>query len=314
MKSGQDRLSECLPLELWIPITIAAAFCQNLRTALQKHLKGRLGTTGATFIRFFYGVPFALAYAAVLNLVFGFPLPMPNLTMLVAGALGGLAQILGTFLLIHLFSFRNFAVGTAYSKTEPIQAALFGFIVLGEHVSPAAGLCILVGVAGVVVISLARVPLTLAAVRTSLVGRPALIGLASAAFFGASAVAYRTASLSLEGTGVPMQAAAALVYATLFQTIVMAAFMAVRDPGQLRASLQAWRPAVFVGAAGVAGSIGWFTAMTLQNVAYVRALAQVELVFTFLASWLVFKEAIARSEIFGCILIVAAVVGVILLR
>jgi drug/metabolite transporter (DMT)-like permease len=301
-------------VELWIPITIAAAFCQNLRTALQKHLKGQLGTTGATFVRFGYGVPFAIAYAAVLHVVFKFPLPEPTPTLLIAGALGGLAQILGTFLLIHLFSFRNFAVGTAYSKTEPIQAALFGFVVLGEHISLAAGLCILVGVIGVVVISLARVPLTLAAIRTSLVGRPALIGLASAACFGASAVAYRTASLSLEGTGVPMQAAYALVYATAFQTIVMASWMVLREPDQLRASLRAWRAAVWVGASGVAGSVGWFTAMTLQNVAYVRALAQVELVFTFLVSWLVFKEAIARSEIFGCMLIVAAVVGVILLR
>ncbi len=90
--------------------------------------------------------------------------------------------------------------------------------------------------------------------------------------------------------------------------------MVLREPDQLRASLRAWRAAVWVGASGVAGSVGWFTAMTLQNVAYVRALAQVELVFTFLVSWLVFKEAIARSEIFGCMLIVAAVVGVILLR
>jgi len=301
-------------VELWIPITIAAAFCQNLRTAMQKHLKGRLGTTGATFVRFGYGVPFAIAYLAVLNQVFGYALPQPTPILLVAGALGGLAQILATFLLIHLFSFRNFAVGTAYSKTEPIQAALFGFVVLGERISLVAGLCILVGITGVIVISLARVPLSLSAVRSSLVGRPALIGLASAALFGASAVAYRTASLSLEGTGVPMQAAYALVFATLFQTLVMAAWMILREPDQLRASLSAWRAAVWVGATGVAGSIGWFTAMTLQNVAYVRALAQIELVFTFLASWLVFKEVIVRSEIFGCVLIVAAVVGVILLR
>ncbi|WP_269586200.1 EamA family transporter [Roseibium sp. Sym1] len=301
-------------MELWIPITIGAAFCQNLRTAMQKHLKGQLGTTGATFVRFGYGVPFAIAYLAVLHLVFGYALPRPTLTLLVAGALGGLAQILATFLLIHLFSYRNFAVGTAYSKTEPIQAALFGFLVLGEQITLTAGVCILIGITGVIVISLARVPLTAAAIRSSLVGRPALIGLASAAFFGASAVAYRTASLSLEGTGVPMQAAYALVFATLFQTIVMAVWMAAREPDQLRASLTAWRAAVWVGASGVAGSIGWFTAMTLQNVAYVRALAQVELVFTFLASWLVFKEVIVRSEIFGCILIVAAVVGVVLLR
>lgn len=301
-------------MELWIPITIGAAFCQNLRTAMQKHLKGKLGTTGATFVRFGYGVPFAVLYAAVLHTVFGYPLPIPNATMLIAGALGGLAQILGTFLLIHLFAFRNFAVGTAYSKTEPIQAALFGFLVLGERISLPAAVCIVIGIAGVIVISLARVPLTVSAVLRSLAGKPALIGLASAAFFGASAVAYRTASLSLEGTGVPMQAAYALVYATSFQTVAMAVWMVIREPDQLRASLSAWRSAVWVGASGVAGSIGWFTAMTLQNVAYVRALAQIELVFTFLASWLVFKEIIAKSEILGCVLIVLAVLGIILLR
>ncbi|MBG6211338.1 drug/metabolite transporter (DMT)-like permease [Labrenzia sp. EL_126] len=299
-------------MELWIPITIFAAFCQNLRTAMQKHLKGRLGNTGATFVRFGYGVPFALLYAAILYFVFDNPLPRPGATLLIAGALGGLAQILATFLLIYLFSFRNFAVGTAYSKTEPIQAALFGLVVLGEHVTWTAALCIMVGIAGVITISLARVPMTISAVRNSLVGRPALIGLASAALFGASAVAYRTASLSLEGTTVAMQAATALVYATMFQTLAMTIWMAVREPDELRESLKAWRAAIWVGASGVAGSIGWFTAMTLQNVAYVRALAQIELVFTFLASWLVFKEVIARSEIFGCVLIVAAVVGIIL--
>jgi len=300
-------------VELWIPITVFAAFCQNLRTAMQKHLKGKLGTTGATFVRFGYGFPFAVLYALVLHFAFNQPVPVPNATMLIAGALGGLAQIVATFLLIHLFSFRNFAVGTAYSKTEPIQAALFGFLVLGEHISLTAGLCIMIGITGVVVISLARVPLSLPAIRNSLAGRPALIGLASAAFFGASAVAYRTASISLEGTGVAMQAATALVYATALQTLVMALWMALREPDQLSASLANWRSAVWVGASGIAGSVGWFTAMTLQNVAYVRALAQIELVFTFLASWLVFKETIVRSEIAGCVLIVVAVLGIILL-
>ncbi|MBN9668884.1 EamA family transporter [Roseibium aggregatum] len=300
-------------MELWIPITVFAAFCQNLRTAMQKHLKGKLGTTGATFVRFGYGFPFAVLYLLVLHFFFQQPVPLPNATMLIAGVLGGIAQIVATFLLIHLFSFRNFAVGTAYSKTEPIQAALFGFLVLGEHISLTAGVCILIGITGVIVISLARVPLSLAAIRNSLAGKPALIGLASAAFFGASAVAYRTASISLEGTGVAMQAATALVYATALQTLVMALWMVLREPDQLKASLANWRSAVWVGASGIAGSVGWFTAMTLQNVAYVRALAQIELVFTFLASWLVFKETIARSEIAGCVLIVLAVLGIILL-
>ena len=55
---------------LWIPLTIAAAFLQNVRSALQKHLKGELGTIGATFVRFGYGFPFALLYLAALVLLF----------------------------------------------------------------------------------------------------------------------------------------------------------------------------------------------------------------------------------------------------
>ena len=51
-------------MELWIPITIFAAFMQNLRSALQKYLKGRLSTSGATFSRFAYAAPLAALYLA----------------------------------------------------------------------------------------------------------------------------------------------------------------------------------------------------------------------------------------------------------
>ncbi len=49
-------------MPLWIPITIAAAFFQNLRSALQKHLKGQLSHVGATTTRFFYAWPLAILY------------------------------------------------------------------------------------------------------------------------------------------------------------------------------------------------------------------------------------------------------------
>ena len=125
-------------MELWIPITIAAAFLQNLRSAAQKHLKGVMGTTGATFVRFGFGFPFALLFVAILH--FGAGLRRcrrRNADLLRSGRWSAaLAQIAATFLLVHLFSFRNFAVGTAYSRTEPAQAALFGLIFLGETSEP----------------------------------------------------------------------------------------------------------------------------------------------------------------------------------
>lgn len=76
-------------MSLWIPITIVAAFLQNVRSALQKHLKGVMGTTGATFVRFGYGFPFALLFVLVLNRVAGYPLPAANGTFAVWVVVGG---------------------------------------------------------------------------------------------------------------------------------------------------------------------------------------------------------------------------------
>ena len=134
-------------IALWIPITVFAAFMQNLRSALQKHLKGRLSTGGASYVRFFYACPFALAYVAAVHGVGGYPLPAVNALFLLYCLLGGLCQIAFTFLLVYLFSFRNFAVGTTYSKTEVIQVALLGLLLLGDTVSAAGMFAIAAGMA-----------------------------------------------------------------------------------------------------------------------------------------------------------------------
>lgn len=298
---------------LWIPLTIAAAFLQNVRSALQKHLKDRLGTTGATFVRFGYGFPFALLYLAGLAVFTELPVPQLNLRFIAIVMVGGLAQIAATALLVSLFDKRNFAVGTTYSKTETVQAAVFGIVFLGEIVSLNAAIGILISLAGVVAISAARSPAGLRAIATSLTERPALIGLASGAAFGIAAVSYRGASLSLGGDGFLMQAAVTLAFVLVFQTIVMAAYMAVRQPAELRASLAAWRVAVWVGLSGALASIGWFTAMTIQQAALVRALGQIELVFTIASSTLIFRERILRLELIGIFLVVAGIIVLILL-
>jgi drug/metabolite transporter (DMT)-like permease len=297
---------------LWIPLTIAAAFLQNVRSALQKHLKDRLGTTGATFVRFGYGFPFALLYLAGLATFTDLPVPQLNPRFVAIVMIGGLAQISGTALLVSLFDKRSFAVGTTYSKTETVQAAIFGIVFLGEVVSFNAAIGILVSLLGVIAISVARNPAGLRAVATAWTERPALIGLASGASFGIAAVSYRGASLSLGGDGFLMQAAVTLAFVLVFQTIVMAAYMAVRQPAELRASLAAWRVAVWVGLSGAVASIGWFTAMTIQQAALVRALGQIELVFTIASSTLIFRERILRMELIGIILVIAGIVILIL--
>ena len=297
-------------LELWVPITVAAAFLQNARSALQRALRGELSNAGATYVRFVFGVAFAGLYLAGLLAFLGQPLPRMSVAFLLYGALGGLAQVLGTAALLKAVSVRSFAVGTAFSKTEPLQAAAFGLLLLGEPVSAWGSVGLLVSLVGVGVLALARSEFSVGTLRAVLFDRGAWIGIASGGFFGVAAVCYRGASLSLEGdAGAFLRAAFTLFCVILFQTAVMTVHLWLREPGQLREVARAWRPGLWVGICGATASAGWFTAMTLENAAYVRAVGQLELVFALGASWLFFRERVTPAEIAG----IGAVLGGVLL-
>src|SRR5689334_20768834 len=119
---------------IWIPITIAAALAQTLRNAAQRHLTAELGTLGATLVRFLYGLPFAVVWLLIVHLAGGFAFPKPNLTFTGWVLLGSVSQVAATALLLRVMKERNFTLGVAYSKSEIIQVALFGFLFLGDRV------------------------------------------------------------------------------------------------------------------------------------------------------------------------------------
>ncbi len=298
--------------ELWIPFTIAAAFFQNLRSALQKHLKSRLSTAGATYVRFFYAWPFAVVYVWGLTRFGGFEVPAVNTGFLIYCFLGGLLQIIFTFLLIWLFSFRNFAVGTTYSKTETVQVALLGFLILGDSLSLGAVAAIGISLIGVLALSVAQTKISAANLITSLTEKPTLIGLTCGAFLGASVVLFRGGALALGGDGFLMQAGFTLAVSVIMQTVMMGLYLAFRERDQLKAVLVHWRPSLSVGVAGALASICWFTAFTMQNAAYVRALGQIELIFTFIASAVFFREKINRLEFTGILLVAGGILILLL--
>jgi drug/metabolite transporter (DMT)-like permease len=109
-----------------------------------------------------------------------------------------------------------------------------------------------------------------------------------------------------------MQAAVTLAVVITFQTVIMAIWMLWKDRAEIGRIGRAWKPSLFTGLMGATASFGWFMAMTLQQAAVVKALAQVEMLFTFAASVFFFKEAINRIEIAGCVLIVAGIVVLVL--
>lgn len=299
-------------MELWIAITIAAALLQCVRTALQQKLKAVLSTNGANFVRYLYGAPVSFALLVLIALDRG-GLPQPDLHFLAFCALGGLAQIVATSLLILAFSLRNFAVGTVYSKTETVQAALFATLLLGEPLTFFAWLGIGISLFGVWVLSLGGSGAGLRAVLTGWTQKSALVGIAAGSGFAVAAVSIRAASIGLPEGDFVVRAIMTLAVMNTLQTLMMAAYLPLREPGQMRRVIQTWRSSSIVGLLSVSGSAAWALAMTLENAAHVRAVGQIELVFTFIASRFLLHEQPRLGELAGSLLVVGGVV-VLLLR
>jgi len=299
-------------MELWIPLTIGAAFFQNIRSALQKHLSGKLSTLGAAYVRFLYALPISLIYLIGLGAYTEAPLPDINSQFLLYALSGGICQIMFTVFLLWLFSFRNFAVGTTLSKLETIMVAIFGLLLLGDTLTSAVVIAISVSALGLIVLSVGQSKLSVANALTGLVQKSTLIGLGCAAWLGLSVVLFRAAALSLQHDQFLIAAAFTLFIVLVIQTLVMGISLALRDFEEFRKVFIYWRPACLVGISGGVASIGWFSAFTLQNASYVRALGQIELVFTFIVTLFWFREKVGRAEVLGIALIMGSIIILLL--
>lgn len=300
-------------MEAWIGLALAAASFQTLRFMLQKSLSmGPLSAGGATLARFFYAVPFVLPLCAALIIWSGEGVPAHGRLFWPYAIIGGLAQILATWCVVALFATRNFAVGITFKKTEVIQTALIGLIVLGDRIALAGVLAISLGFAGVAL--LVRTSGAVAQNWHRLGGRAGQLGIASGAFFAISAVGYRGATLEIASEDPLLRATLALTVVTVLQALALSAWLAWREPGQVGRVVAAHRMAVWMGLTGVAGSLCWFTAFTLKNAALVFAVGQVEVIFSLLASVLFFKERITAREGVGIALVTASVLIVVLAR
>ncbi len=299
-------------MELWIPLTIGAAFFQNIRSALQKHLSGKLSTLGAAYVRFLYALPIALIYLIGLAAYTDKPLPDISSQFLLYAVLGGICQIMFTVFLLWLFSFRNFAVGTTLSKLETIMVAIFGLLLLGDTLTSAVVIAISVSALGLIVLSVGQSKLSVANALTGLGQKSTLIGLGCAEWLGLSVVLFRAAALSLQHDQFLIAAAFTLFIVLVIQTLVMGISLALRDFEEFRKVFIYWRPACLVGISGGVASIGWFSAFTLQNASYVRALGQIELVFTFIVTLFWFREKVGRAEVLGIALIMGSIIILLL--
>jgi drug/metabolite transporter (DMT)-like permease len=289
---------------LWAVFTLVAAAAQTVRNAAQKELTGKLGTVGATQVRFLFGCPFAIVFLLAM-IAAGGALPNPTWAFWPWILCGALAQIAATALMLAAMEGRSFVVAIAYIKTEPVQVALFGLLFLGEAVTPMMAAAIVIATAGVIIMSFKSGALGEIAAGG---WRPTALGLAAGASFALSAIGYRGAILSLHDASYAMVATFTLTVGLIVQAALLALYLVLRDRAVMTAILAAWRPSLFAGFMGALASQFWFLAFALTTAANVRTLALVEVLFAQAISSFVFRQPVSAREGVGIAAIVAGVV------
>lgn len=289
------------PSWLWIVFTLLAATAQTFRNATQKSLTERLGTVGATHIRFLFGLPFGLLALAIVTLVWG-EAPTPNLASLLWTAVGAVSQIVATALMLAAMRERSFVVATAYTKTEPVQVALFVVVFLGEQVTPMLAAAVLIATAGVLIMSWPQ-----RAGAEIFSWRPALLGISSGALFALAAVGFRGGIIALGTADFIPAATVTLALSLTIQTALLSLWLLIRRPEILRAVLKAWRPSLPAGFLGAFASEMWFLAFALQTPAKVRTLALVEILIAGMISRRVFAQAPGLRDIVGMVLVIGGI-------
>jgi drug/metabolite transporter (DMT)-like permease len=284
---------------LWVLFTLIAAASQTVRNAAQRELTSTLGTIGATHVRFLFGFPFALIFIAIVVVATGVALPRPSAVFWAWVVDGALAQMAATALMLAAMNDRSFVVIYAYIKTEPVQAALFGLIFLGDVVTLPMAAAILIATTGVVIMALKP--------GTTLGLKATMLGLAAGGMFALSAVGFRGAILSLASPNYVMAATLTMVIGLTIQVTLLSPYLLLHNPTVMRAILRAWQPSMLAGFLGAFASQFWFLAFALATAASVRTLALVEVLFAQAISAFVFKQPTTRREALGIVLIVAGV-------
>ena len=299
---------------IWIPITVFAALMQAVRTAGQKRLNETMSTMGTTYVRSMAGLPLMIIYLLGVLVVTQDGLPPVTGRYFIHAAAGALSQILATALLIQMLRLRNFAVGTMLTKADIILTALIGTALFSEKLSTGGWLALLLVLAGVIIMLLGK----LSGLDTAgedfaalLRSRASALAPLCALMFALSFLFLREAVLDLGDGNAAWRAAWTVVLATSMQVVCLGIWLWLREA---HVFAQIWpnrRIIAFIGLTSALGSIGWYTAFGLQNASYVRAVGQIEAVFTLLLSWAYFKETITRVELTG---ILITVTGVLMFR
>ena len=291
---------------IWIFAATFAAACQTARSAFQKNMISKLGEYGAAYIRFCYALPFTTLIWLTWISIPSNNIPDLSIYSIVMCLVGSIFQVLFTYVLMKVFSHKNFATGIAFSKTEVILIAGLEIILLSAAFSISIMFGIILGVISVLLLSYAKkadsVSKTFILLLKSIMSIGTLVGLLSGLLLAGSVVAFRVSIISVDAPLLDKSLFISFI-AIVFQTIFVGFYLFINKRNEFQAVIKYWKPSLPAGLCGTGATFGWFVAFGLTTAAEVRAVGQIELIFSILLSVLFFKEKIKKTELTGIILL-----------
>lgn len=288
---------------IWPFLVVASGGLQVVRNAAQRGLTAQLGVMGATYVRFAYGLPFALLWLGGMLAVRG-PTGAPSAVFFAWILFAAAIQALATACLVLSMRSRAFAVATAFTKSEVLCTAAFGILLIHDVITPGDWIGATLGTIGIFL--MAHVSVDRAALKA------AASGVLAGVLFALSSVAVRGASLTWGGD-LWVASAIALSFNLLAQTIGGGVLMAFAAPDKLKVMAREWRACLAPGAAGGMASAFIFVAFAIgPSAGAVKAVQLVDMILAFAVSHRLFRERVRLIEVLGMALILAGALAVVL--
>tara|TARA_B100000963_G_scaffold342018_1_gene342475 strand:- start:292 stop:1188 length:897 start_codon:yes stop_codon:yes gene_type:complete len=293
----------------WIVTSVMGAFFQNARSSIQKKLNTEMSLMASTYVRFAFSLPILFV---VFFIYFGnfnyFIITVQNSNFITYVILASVLQISFTLLFLYLLKFTNFLVGTALSKTEVIQIAFFEFIILKDYLNFYALLGIMISTIGVIIFSTKD----LKNIINSFFSKSTIVGLLCGTLLALSVVFYRGSMEFLEFTNKNFDRALLTLFAaTIIQTSLITFYLLLFEITEFKKIKSNIKLSSLAGFFGFSATISWFYSFSLVQAALVRAVGQIELLFSYISSRFMFKEKIRFIEIFGIVIFIFGLILVI---
>ena len=295
----------------WVLITVVASLSQTLRSVFQKNIIEDVGVLASAYSRFIFALPFvallAVSFLGAQEIVLLKTISLKAWFFLIAASI---CQILFTIILIKLFTLRSFAIGIAFSKTEVIQTTLLEIIIIGFILTSHVFLSIIIGFIGMLFMSKQKLIGKLG--YNSLFLKQVTLGVSCGIFLGLSSVLYKVALDSVVTDLIYKKVLVLSFLALAFQSVIFGTYIVSTEGKQNVLKLfLIWKKGLPVGFFGCAATFCWFSAFSLIDATFVRAVGQLEIVFSVLISYIFYKEKITGFELIGMSLITISILALL---